>query len=567
MSYLREYNNWINNPYFDIETKNELISIKDNLPEIEDRFYTNLDFGTAGLRGIIGAGSNRINKYTISRATFGLAQYLLDTYDEYTLQNGVVIAHDNRYMSRDFCIQTAETLSACNIKAYIFDDLRTTPELSFAVRHLKCVAGIVITASHNPPQYNGYKVYGPDGSQILPHVAKQIISKINSITDYSSIPTTTNENLIEVLSPDIDQAYIDAIKSYLPRLDIIPSYSDNLKIVFTPLCGAGRTPVLNALSSVGFENVLTVKEEESPDPTFAGISSPNPEDKKALSRAIELGKLTYSDLIIGTDPDCDRVGVAVKNYNDDFILLSGNDIGALLTYYLLSFYKSNDLLPDNAAIIKSIVTSDFGKAIANEYNVQCIEVLTGFKFIGDKINKFEQDNSHSFILGYEESYGYLAGTHARDKDGVLSSLLICEMAAYYKSHGRTLLDVLNALKESFGYYKEQTISLSFEGIEGKAKINNIMNYFRNKNVSHIGTTRVKNKVDYINGVGSLPPSDVIKLFLQDGSWIAIRPSGTEPKIKFYIASSSTNPAKTPATLSALRKSIKILTRNITNFDI
>ncbi len=537
MEYMKQYEEWLNNPYFDEETKNELRKISDDKKEIEDRFYADLEFGTAGLRGVIAAGRNRINIYTVRRATFGLANYIIKYTTEEEKNRGVVIAHDNRHMSREFCIEAANTLAACGIKAYIFDSLRTTPELSFAVRNLHAIAGIVITASHNPTEYNGYKVYWEDGAQVMPHIASAITEEINSIHDYSVIPTLSEENkdLVIMLDEKEDTAFIEAVKNQIIRPNLIEKVGKEFKIVYTPLCGTGNIPIRRALKEIGFEDVLVVKEEEMPDPNFSGIDYPNPEDKKALQRGIELAKTEGADLVIATDPDCDRVGVAVKTTTGDYTLLTGNQIGGMLTNYIIEGLKEKNELKENSALIKTIVTSEFGADIAKANNVDVLNVLTGFKFIGEKIKLFEQTNEKTYVFGYEESYGYLVGTHARDKDGVVSSLLIAEMAAYYNDRGMSLYEGLMELYNKYGFFKEETISLTLKGIEGLAKIKDIISYFRENEINSINNTNVVEVKDYAKGIDNLPKADVLKYFLEDGSWIAIRPSGTEPKLKFYIA--------------------------------
>ena len=537
MSYKERYLEWANNLYFDEETKQELLNIKDNNKEIEDRFYKDLEFGTAGLRGVIAAGTNRINKYTVRRATYGLANYIIKNTTEEEKNRGVVIAHDNRHMSREFCIETASTLAACGIKAYIFDSLRTTPELSFAIRNLNAISGIVITASHNPPEYNGYKVYWEDGAQVMPDIANAITEEINSIVDYSTIPTLTDENkdLIIMLDEKQDTDFIEAVKKQVIRKELVNEVGKEFKIVYTPLCGTGNIPIRRALKEVGFENVIVVKDEEKPDPNFAGIEYPNPEDQKALDRGIKRAKEVGADLVIATDPDCDRVGVAVRTLSGEYALLTGNQIGGMLTNYIIESLKEKNELKSNSILIKTIVTSEFGADIAKANNIEVINVLTGFKFIGEKIKSFEENNEKTYLFGYEESYGYLVGTHARDKDGVVASLLISEMAAYYYANGKSLYEGLMDLYEKYGYFKEETISLTLSGIEGLSKINYIMTYFRENEISEINNTKVIEVKDYQKGIDSLPKANVLKYFLEDGSWIAIRPSGTEPKLKFYIA--------------------------------
>ena len=537
MNYMEIYNQWLESDYFDADTKKELENIKGNEKEIEDRFYTDLEFGTAGLRGIIAAGTNRINIYTVRRATFGLANYIIKNTTEEEKERGVVIAHDNRHMSREFCLEAANTLAACGIKAYIFDSLRTTPELSFAVRKLHTIAGIVITASHNPPEYNGYKVYWEDGAQVMPEIASAITAEVNAITDYSTIPTIKDEqkDLVVMLDDKQDTAFIEAVKTQVIKTELVKKVGKEFKIVYTPLCGTGNVPVTRALAEVGFENVIVVPEEQNPDPNFAGIEYPNPEEHKALTRGIALAKAEGADLVIATDPDCDRVGVAVKTTTGDYALLTGNQIGAMLTNYIIESSKEENKLDPKATLVKTIVTSEFGADIARANNLGVINVLTGFKFICQKIKSFEESGDRTYLFGYEESYGYLVGTHARDKDGVVASLLISEMAAYYYDKGMSLYEGLKELYKKYGYFKEKTISLTLKGIEGLAKIKEIITYFRENDIKEFNNTKVVDLKDYQKGIDDLPKSNVLKYFLEDGSWIAVRPSGTEPKLKFYVA--------------------------------
>ncbi len=545
MNYMEIYNQWLESDYFDAETKQELENIKGNEKEIEDRFYTDLEFGTAGLRGIIAAGTNRINIYTVRRATFGLANYIMKNTTEEEKNRGVVIAHDNRNMSREFCLEAANTLAACGIKAYIFDSLRTTPELSFAVRKLHTIAGIVITASHNPPEYNGYKVYWEDGAQVMPEIAAAITDEVNSIKDYSTIPTIkeNQKDLVVMLGEDQDTAFIEAVKTQVIKKDLVKKVGQDFKIVYTPLCGTGNVPVTRALSEVGFKNVLVVPEEQNPDPNFAGIEYPNPEEHKALTRGIALAKAEGADLVIATDPDCDRVGVAVKTTTGEYALLTGNQIGAMLTNYIIESSKEENKLDPKATLVKTIVTSEFGADIAKANNLDVINVLTGFKFIGQKIKSFEESGDKTYLFGYEESYGYLVGTHARDKDGVVASLLISEMAAYYYDKGMSLYEGLQELYKKYGYFKEKTISLTLKGIEGLAKIKEIITYFRENDIKEFNNTKVVDLKDYQKGIDGLPKANVLKYFLEDGSWIAVRPSGTEPKLKFYVAVKGEDEAK------------------------
>ena len=461
-------------------------------------------------------------------------------------------------MSREFCIEAANTLAACGIKAYIFDGLRTTPELSFAVRNLHTIAGIVITASHNPPEYNGYKVYWEDGAQVMPEIASAITEEINAIEDYSTIPTLTDENkdLVVLLGEEQDTAFIEAVKTQLIRKELVKNVGKEFKIVYTPLCGTGNVPVRRALKEVGFENVLVVKEEEMPDPNFAGIKYPNPEDQKALTRGIELAKKEGANLVIATDPDCDRVGVAVKTTTGEYAMLTGNQIGGMLTNYIIEAKKSENKLKNNEVLIKTIVTSEFGADIAKLNNLEVMNVLTGFKFIGEKIKSFEENNNEkTYLFGYEESYGYLVGTHARDKDGVVASLLISEMAAFYYSQGMSLYEGLQELYKKYGYFKEETMSLTLAGIEGLEKIQEIMSYYRNNKIETFNNKKVVEVKDYSMGIDNLPKANVLKYFLEDESWVAIRPSGTEPKLKFYIAVKGKEESECDEKVAGIKSSI------------
>lgn len=534
-SYQKTYQEWLNSSDFDEETKAELLKIQNNEKEIEDRFYKNLEFGTGGLRGVIGAGTNRINKYTVRRATLGLANYILKTYGEEGKSKGVVIAYDSRYKSEEFSTEAAKTLAACGIKAYIFDSLRPTPQLSFSVRYLNCVAGIVITASHNPPEYNGYKVYWTDGGQVCPDIAKEIITEVNKIEDYSTIPTTdANSDLIVTLGEEVDSAFCDTVKEQVIRPDIIDKVGKDIKIIFTPIHGTGNLPIRRVLDEVGFKNVSVVKEQEMPDSNFSTVEYPNPEEKAVFDIAIEMAKQNGVDIIIGTDPDCDRVGVVVKDNSGEYIVLNGNQVGSLLVDYVMSNKVEEIKNMNKPMIVKTIVTSDLGSEIAKSYGVGSVDTLTGFKFIGEKIHQYEQDNSATFIMGYEESYGYLVGTYARDKDGVVSALLISEMAAYYYDKGMSLYEGLQEVYKKYGYYREELKSITLKGIDGMEQIKSIMNTFRTSNIEEIANIKVAELKDYSQGIDDLPKSDVLKFILEDESWIAVRPSGTEPKIKFYF---------------------------------
>lgn len=536
MGYMKKYEEWLNNPFFDDETKRELLAIKDNEKEIEDRFYTSLTFGTAGLRGIIGAGTNRMNRYTVSLATQGLAD-TIKSYGKEAMDKGVVIGYDVRHYSKEFASIAAQVLTANGIKVYLFDYLRPTPELSFAIRELKTISGIMITASHNPKDYNGYKVYWKEGSQILDDIAEKILDNINKIEDYSKIKVMDIDEAIEsglltMIGSEIDDIYLGKVKKLALNDDI----DVDIKIVYSPLNGTGNIPVRRVLKERGFTNVIVVPEQENPDADFTTVGYPNPEDIKAFKYSEELGKKEDADILIATDPDCDRVACMVKDKDGEYVALNGNQTGALLVNYVLQSRHEQNSLPNNACIVKSIVTGDLSKAIANKYNVATIETLTGFKHICGKANEFELTGENTFIFGYEESIGYVYSTIVRDKDAVISSMLLAEMAAYYKKRGKTLLDVLHELYEEHGYYSEKLISIVLEGLEGKSRIERIMDSFRDKSIEAIGEIKLKRTIDYLNDKIDTPPSNVLKYYLDDGSWYAIRPSGTEPKIKIYIYS-------------------------------
>jgi len=548
LNYLEKYRFWLENEYFSEEAKAELRALTGNEKEIEDRFYKDLEFGTGGLRGKIGMGTNRMNIYTVSRATQGLANYLVEKGPSFTSQ-GVVIAYDSRHKSPEFAKTAALVLNANNMKTFLFENLRSTPELSFAVRHLKAAAGIVITASHNPPQYNGYKVYGPGGGQIIPEIADQIITHINRINDYSIIKkidekTAIQKGLFKIIGQEIDDTYINKIKELALRNG--GEIDKNIKIVYTPLHGTGNIPIRRILKERGFKNIYIVKAQEKPDPNFSTVSYPNPEDPAAFKLAIQLGKKVDAQIIIATDPDCDRIGVAVKNKStDQFTILTGNQIGALLLEYILSTRKQKSTLPSNSVIIKTIVTSELGRVIATAYGLTTWDTLTGFKFIGHKIREMEEQGDKQFIFGYEESLGYLAGDFVRDKDAVIAAMLIAEMASYYQKNGLNLLQVLNNIYQKYGYYIEELKSIKLEGAEGEKQINNIMEAFRGKvpeiknmNIAKINDYQSRKSFDCKSKATipiDLPPSDVIKVIFSDGSWYVLRPSGTEPKIKIYMS--------------------------------
>jgi len=546
MDYVKAYEKWLADPGIDAATKDELRALKGNDAEIQDRFFKELEFGTGGLRGVLGAGSNRLNIYTICKATQGLANYILAS-DVYKPDMGVAIAHDCRRMSPEFSTEAALVLNANGIKTYVFDALRPTPLLSFAVRELGCVSGIVVTASHNPPEYNGYKVYWSDGGQCPYPRDEAIIDEVNKITDFSMVKTMTladaqAKGLYNIAPPSVDDAFISHVKNCCQNPEVIPA--SDIKVVFTPLHGAGNVSVQRALRETGFKNVFVVKEQEAPDGNFPTVSYPNPEDKKAFALALDLARANDADIVVATDPDCDRVGVAVK-HDGDYVLLTGNQTGIILTEYLLSQMQAKGTLPANAAIISTIVSTDMTRKIADHYGAAYMEVLTGFKYIGEKIKEFEENNAHSYVIGFEESYGYLTGTYARDKDAVAATLLACEAAAFYRAQGKTLYEVLETLYEKYGEYRESIESLTMQGVAGLADIARIMKNLRDNPPTTLGGSPVVEVRDYKNSTilnaktnavvaTNLPVSDVLYYATADGSWTCVRPSGTEPKIKIYF---------------------------------
>lgn len=537
MEYLKKYNNWLENDYFDDETKKELENIRHNEKEVEDRFYKDLEFGTGGLRGIIGAGSNRMNIYTVRKATQGLANYILREGKD-ALLKGVAIAYDSRYMSPEFADEAALVLNANSIKAYVFESLRPTPELSFAVRELSAIAGIVLTASHNPAEYNGYKVYWEDGAQITSPKDVEIINEVNKVVDYNQVKSMDKKEAIQkglynVIGKEIDNKYINELKKQIINPDSIKKQGKDFSIVYTPLHGTGNIPVRRILEEIGFENVYVVEEQEKPDSKFSTVDYPNPEDIKAFKLAIELGKEKKADVILATDPDADRLGVLVKGKADEYTALTGNMIGVLLLEYILTQKKANNELPVNGAVVETIVTTNMAKAISEYYNVKLFEVLTGFKYIGEKIKEFESDNSYEYLFGFEESYGYLIGTHARDKDAVVATMMVCELGAYYKSKNMTLYDALINVYDKYGYYKESLESITLKGIEGVNKIKHILSTLRSNPPKEVAGIQVVEAIDYLKDT-DLPKSNVLYYTLEDESWFCVRPSGTEPKVKFYF---------------------------------
>lgn len=547
MSYLEEYRKWINSTFIDDETKNELKEIENNKKEIEDRFYKNLEFGTAGLRGIIGAGTNRMNKYTVSRATQGLANYIIKQNGQ---KRGVAIAFDSRNMSKEFSEIAANCLNANRIKAYVFENLRPVPELSYAVRKLGCIAGIMITASHNPSKYNGYKVYWEDGAQIVTPHDKSIIEEVNKVENYEDAKTMDKEEAIKlglynVIGAEIDDSYIAELKKLSLNPEKIKE-QENLKIVYTPLHGTGNIPVKRILKEIGFKNVFVVPQQEMPDGNFSTVELPNPEDKKAFKLALELAKKEDADLVLATDPDADRLGVYAKDSKTgEYMPFTGNMSGMLIAEYILSQRKEKGILPKNGALITSIVSTNLAKSIAKEYNLKFFEVLTGFKFIGEKMKIFDDTKEYSYQFGFEESYGCLIGTHARDKDAIVAVMMLCEAAAYYKSQGITLWDKMLNMYEKYGYFKEDILSVTLEGVDGVEKIKNILNNLRKSPLERIGEYKVLEFRDYSESTvknmitgevtkTDLPKSNVLYYELENDAWCCVRPSGTEPKIKFYL---------------------------------
>ena len=568
----KRYEEWLENPYFDEATKSELKSIANDEKEIEERFYRDLEFGTGGLRGIIGAGTNRMNIYTVRKATQGLSNFILKEKAE---KKGVAIAFDSRNMSPEFAEEAALCLAANGIKAYIFPSLRPTPMLSFALRELGCTAGIVVTASHNPPEYNGYKVYWEDGAQITYPKDEQIIGEVNAVTDYASVKTMSREEaekagLYQVIGPEIDDKYIEALKSLAIHQQIIREEAQNLKIVYTPLHGTGNIPVRRILKELGFEKVYVVKEQELPDGNFPTVSYPNPEDKNAFTLALELAKEVDADIVLATDPDADRLGVYAKDAKTgEYMSFTGNMSGMLILEYILSQRKALGTLPENGAVVTTIVSGKMSKEITKEYGMTLIETLTGFKYIGEQIKFFEQTGSHEYVFGYEESYGCLVGTHARDKDAVVAVMALCEVAAYCRHQGITLCDQMETLFKKYGYYKEGLCTVTLKGQEGAKKIQSMMEQIRTNVPDAVGGLKVLRFRDYRENIirdcatgeetaTGLPRSNVLYFELENDAWCCIRPSGTEPKIKFYIGVKGSDDADAQEKLDTLTKAVEAL---------
>lgn len=569
MSYKDDFNFWLNDSYFDDATKSELLAIRNDEKEIEDRFYKELEFGTGGLRGVIGAGTNRMNIYTVRKATQGLANYILKQGGK---EKGVAIAYDSRRKSPEFADEAALCLAANGIKAYVFDSLRPTPELSFALRRLGCISGIVITASHNPPEYNGYKAYWEDGAQVTAPKDKEIITEVKNVTDYHGVKTMDKEEavaagLYQVIGEEIDDAYMEELKKQIIHPDVIKEMADDIKIVYSPFHGTGNIPVRRILSELGFKHVYVVPEQELPDPDFTTLDYPNPEDPKAFTLALKLAKEKNADIVLATDPDADRLGIyALDTKSGEYIPFTGNMSGMLIAEYILRERTNEKIMPGNPALVTTIVTTNMAKAIADDYKVKCIEVLTGFKYIGEQIKWFEENGSNNYVFGLEESYGCLAGTHARDKDAVVAVMCLCEMAAWCKKNGLTVWDQMLKLYEKYGYYKETQYAITLKGIEGSKQIEAIMDKLRSNPPRNLGELQVLEVRDYAGGKivnmetgeereTGLPESNVLYFDLTNDSWCCARPSGTEPKLKFYMGVKGTS-------LEDSEKKVEKLTENL-----
>lgn len=570
MSWMKKYELWEQEGNLDQEIRNLLTEMKNDEKQLEDSFYKDLEFGTGGMRGEIGAGTNRMNLYTVRKAAKGFANYI-ESFGEEAKKRGVVIAYDSRHKSPEFAMESARTLAAQGIQAYVFDELRPTPELSYAVRHLNAFGGIVITASHNPPEYNGFKVYGSDGGQLPPGPADELVREVNKIENELTIHVEDEQSLkekglIKIIGREMDEAYNEKLLTISVNPSLAKEIGDELKIVFTPLHGTANKPVRKGLQSLGYKNVFVVKEQELPDADFSTVKSPNPEEALAFEYAIKEGKKMDADILIATDPDADRLGVAVKDESGEYVLLTGNQTGAILLHYLLSQRKEKGTLPTNGVMLKTIVTSEIGRDIAASFGVETIDTLTGFKFIGEKIKEYEQTSEYAFQFGYEESYGYLIGDFARDKDAIQAVLLAVEVCAYYKKQGMTLYQALYQIFETYGYYREGLKSLTLKGKEGAEQIQYILSSFRQNPPTLMGSQKIVTQEDYktserINLETKekeailLPKSNVLKYFLEDGSWFCIRPSGTEPKVKFYFGVKADSEKESADKLEAIEKDL------------
>lgn len=570
MNYKEQYDFWLEDDYFDQDTKNELLANRNDEGEVEDRFYKELEFGTGGLRGIIGAGTNRMNIYTVRKATQGLANYIMKQGGS---QKGVAIAYDSRHMSPEFADEAALCMAANGIKAYVFDALRPTPELSFAVRRLGCISGIVVTASHNPPEYNGYKVYWEDGAQVTSPKDKEIITEVKNVTDYHTVKTMDKDEavkagLYQVIGAEIDDAYMEELKKQIIHPEIIKEVSEDIRIVYSPFNGTGNVPVRRILSEMGFKNVFVVPEQEMPDPNFTTLDYPNPEDPKAFTLALKLAKEKNADVVLATDPDADRLGIyALDTKTGEYVPFTGNMSGMLIAEYIMRERTATDTMPENPALVKTIVTTNMADGIAAKYQARLIEVLTGFKYIGEQIKWFEESGSNHYVFGLEESYGCLAGTHARDKDAVVAVMCLCEVAAWCKKNGITVWDQMLKLYEEYGYYKEDLYTITLKGIDGSKQIAAIMEKLRANPPKEFGELKVIRMRDYENdkilnletgeetGTG-LPQSNVLYFDLNNDSWCCARPSGTEPKIKFYMGVKGDSLEDAKAKVEALTAALK-----------
>ena len=572
MGYIEEYRFWLDDPYFDEETKKELKAIEADETQIEDRFYKDLEFGTGGLRGVIGAGTNRMNIYTVRKATQGLANYILKAG---TQAKGVAIAYDSRRMSPEFADEAGLCLAANGIKAYVFDALRPTPELSFALRTLGCTAGIVVTASHNPPEYNGYKVYWEDGAQVTSPRDKEIIGEVRAVTDYNSVKTMSKDEAIkaglyESIGKAIDDAYMVELKKQIIHPEIIKQVADDIKIVYTPFNGTGNVPARRILKEIGFKNVYVVPEQEMPDPDFTTLEYPNPEDPKAFKLALKLAKEVKADIVLATDPDADRLGIyAYDTKSGEYVSFTGNMSGMLIADYILSERTATGTMPKNPMLVKTIVTTNMADRIVKKYNVDLVEVLTGFKYIGEQIKWALEKGDHNYVFGLEESYGCLAGTHARDKDAIVAVMLLCEVAAWCKHNGKTVWDRMIEMYEEYGYFKETQYSLTLKGVEGSKQIAAIMEKLRNNPPKMLGDLKVLKFRDYDRDVikdmatgdtcsTGLPKSNVLYFDLEDDAWCCARPSGTEPKLKFYMGVKGSSLDDATAKNDALTDAVKAL---------
>lgn len=570
MGYQEQFNFWVEDSYFDDATKQELLAIRNDEKEIEDRFYKELEFGTGGLRGVIGAGTNRMNIYTVRKATQGLANYIKKQGGE---EKGVAIAYDSRRMSPEFADEAALCLNANGIKAYVFDALRPTPELSFALRELGCISGIVITASHNPPEYNGYKCYWEDGAQVTAPKDKEIITEVKNVTDYHTVKTMDKEEakkagLYVVIGKEIDDKYMAELKKQIIHPEVIQDMAEDMKIVYSPFNGTGNVPVRRILAELGFKNVYVVPEQEMPDPDFTTLAYPNPEDPKAFTLALKLAKEKNADIVLATDPDADRLGIyALDTKSGEYVPFTGNMSGMLIAEYILRERTATGKMPENPALVTTIVTTNMARAIADGYKVKFIEVLTGFKFIGEQIKLFEQTGSNHYVFGLEESYGCLAGTHARDKDAIVAVMCLCEVAAFCKKHGKTLWDMMLDTYEKYGYYKESQYTITLKGIDGSRQIAEIMDKLRQNPPKAFGertvlkfrdyeTDRLVDMVTGEEGKTGLPKSNVLYFELPDDEWCCARPSGTEPKIKFYMGVKGKDMADAQARLEKLTEDLK-----------